>query len=277
MKRNAIFRIVLFSLAIVILSGILLAGLLAGQFMFNTETFVGETIIEMSSLPASKIRNLDIDWAAGSITIQPDDVDDITIAESETSDENNKMIWKQSGDTLSIEFCKTRVFVGISTDFSKELVITVPRDWECDELDIDSAAAEVIVCDVHINEVSLDGAAGQCSFVNCVVDAMSVDTASGDVEFNGTLNTLDFDAASAKCTLNLSNTPRQIDVDTMSGDLNIALPANTGFTASLEGMSSSFNSEFPTTSVNGSYTFGDGSCRINVDAMSANVNILKGE
>ena len=128
-----------------------------------------------------------------------------------------------------------------------------------------------------IREVDFDGASGTCEFENCTVDEMDIDTASGDIRFIGALDILDCDAASASVYAVLSNTPSRLDMDSMSGDLDITLPGDAGFTVTLDGMTSDFSSDFETTVKNGNQVCGDGRCRINIDAMSGDVTIRKGE
>lgn len=288
MKTNAIVRIVLFSLAILVLLGILLAGLAFRFYTVNFGPFVGEiwedaienggTVAQSGSVDAAQIRNIEIDWVAGSITVQPGDTDEITFSETEVSQEKYKMVWKQSGDKLVIQFCKDSIsWNGISfgSDLSKDLVVTVPRDWNCKELDIDAAAAKVTVSDLTIEKVDMDSASGACTFENCNVDEIDFDTASGNVYFSGTLNVLDCDSASASCTVVLTNVPRRIDMDGVSGDLDITLPENCGFSVSVDSLSGGFTSDFPTTASGGNYTYGDGSCHISVSGVSGDVRIRK--
>lgn len=280
MKTNAIIRIILFSLAIVFLSGILAVGLLAGQLSFSIPSFTQDsekTVSDSGSVSASDVQNLDIDWVAGSVIIQPGDVDTITFTEKSASGNTDKMVWKQTGNTLFIEHSKTKVYIGFSIDQSKDLVITVPRDWVCGKLSIDSASANIQVSDLQISDADFDSASGTCILNNCNVDDISIETASGDVDFIGMFNTLELSAASAKCTMVLSNVPRQIDVETMSGDLDITLPSDCGFTVDMDGMSGDFSSEFPTSTTNDNHVFGDGSCRINVESMSSDLIIRKGQ
>lgn len=229
-----------------------------------------------------EVRDIEIEWVSGTILIQPGDVDHITISESDVSDEKYAMRWKHSGNDLSITFCEENSFsfgfgITINTDISKDLTIIVPRDWECGSLEIDAASANVEVCDLTIREVEFDGASAACEFDNCTVDTLDLDTASGDVKFYGSLNTLDFDGASGAITAVLTNTPSRMDMDGMSGDMDITLPEGSGFTVSMSAMSSDFSSDFETTSRNGNYVHGDGSCRINIDGMSGDVVIRKGE
>lgn len=227
------------------------------------------------------ISELKIEWVAGDILIQPTDTDQITVKEDGVSDEKYAMVLRQSGNTLKIQFCEDTAFgFGIhfnTPDITKDLTILVPKDWQLDSLEIDCASATVEVNDMTIREVDFDGASGTCEFENCTVEEMDIDTASGDVKFVGSLGMLDCDAASASVYAVLSNTPRRLDMDSMSGDLEIILPEDAGFTLALTAMSSDFTSDFETTMKNGNYVCGDGSCRINVDALSGDVIIRKSE
>ena len=307
MKTNAIFRIILFSLALLFLLGILLTGLAAGYLVNNAgkistsmisslisgdsdeQTYEknfwnnftsGDTIDFAASVDAGKIRNISIDWVAGSITIQPGKNNRITISESEVSNDKNKLIWKQSGDKLVIQYCELDWnFLGINltTDIRKDLVINVPADWICDSLEINTASAQVSITDLTIGELDFDGGSGSCHFKNCTVDEIDLDTASGDMHFSGELNVLDCDAASASINLVLTNVPKRIDLNTASGDLDLTLPENCGFSVSLDTMSGDFSSDFPTTMAAGNHLHGDGYCRINVTAMSGDVIIRKGK
>lgn len=291
MKRNALIRIIIWSLVIVILCSIM-ASVMLGWNLRNwrrTETPV-ETVIpdridiahaEKETFSPSEVQELEIEWVAGDILIQPTDTDQITVKEDGVSDEKYAMVLHQSGNTLKIQFCEDTAFgFGIrfnTPDITKDLTILVPKDWQLDSLEIDCASATVEVNDMTIREVDFDGASGTCEFENCTVEEMDIATASGDVKFVGSLGMLDCDAASASVYAVLSNTPRRMDMDSMSGDLEIILPEDAGFTLALTAMSSDFTSDFETTMKNGNYVCGDGSCRINVDALSGDVIIRKSE
>ncbi len=305
MKTNAIVRIVLFSITISMLLGILGAGLGIALYVVDipSETTLQEQIqipeISDPSAPTTgetgtgdaftstgfsadpgKIREIEIDWVSGTITVQAGDVENITFSESAVSDSRYAMVWKQEGDTLSIEYCKETLHVNfgitINSDWNKDLVVIVPRDWVCRSLEIDTASSDVDITGLTIQEMEVDAASAECNFVDCMVDSLDVDTASGDVAFFGTLNTLDFDAASASFTGTLANTPKRITVDSMSGNLDITLPADSGFSVKVDGVSSRFSSEFPTLMQNGRHLCGDGGCQITVSAVSGDVIIRKG-
>ena len=293
MKRNAIIRIILWSLAIVVLVGIL------GSFLSYrklrdwrreeapAETHVPQRIDEghlteaKDTYYADDIRELEIEWVAGEILIQSGDTEQISVKEDGSFDPKYAMYLRQSGNTLKIQFCEESVaeYFGIHTrsDVNKDLTITVPQNWELDSLEIDCASATVEVNDMTIREVDFDGASGTCEFENCTVEDMDIDTASGDIRFIGNLNMLDCDAASASVYAALSNTPTRLDMDSMSGDLEVILPGDAGFTLAMDTMSGDFETEFETTMRNGNYVCGDGRCRINVSALSGDVLIRKNE
>ena len=289
MKNNAIIRIILWSLVIVILLGLMVSVMGGVSFFRNIRNSNAESEVSVNlatpvealpsgeslHIPANEVTDIEIEWAAGSILIQPADVEEIEISESNVSDEKSSMRWKQTGKKLTIIFCE-ETFVnsfGINNFPTKDLTIFVPRSWSCDSLEIDAASATLEVNDLTIREVEIDTASGTSVFDKCIVNKLDLDTASGDVRFVGSLDILDCDAASASVYAVLDNVPTRMDMDSMSGDLDITLPETAGFTVTMDGMSSDFSSDFETTIKNGNYTHGDGSCRINVDAMSGDVTI----
>lgn len=285
MKTNAIIRIVLYSIAILLLLSILVTCVAFRIYTANGVTTSQTTNVDWENLDgagiavdADQIRDIDIEWVAGSILIQPGDTDQIIFAES--GSEKYQMVYNQEGDTLKIQYCEDSLNLSWGINFgsytSKDLVIYVPADWVCHALEIDTASANLTVHNLTADEVSFDGASGTCFFHDCTIGEMDFDTASGDVEFTGELDSLSFDAASASFKAELRNVPRSIDMDTMSGDLDITLPASCGFTLSLDTMSSDFQTDFPTSKSGENWVCGDGSCRINISAMSGDVIIRKG-
>lgn len=232
----------------------------------------------VGSADPAAIREIKIEWISGSVTVEPGDVQEITFLESGNGTDKYAMVWKQSGDELVIQYSKDSSIAGFGLHFgdgSKDLTVTVPRGWVCDSLELDTASTDLTVRDMIIREMEIDSASGTAKFENCTVSSLDVDTASGDVTFTGSLSELDFEAASASFTGVLENVPDQVNMDSMSGGLTLTLPEDAGFTVSLDAMSSDFSSDFSTVKKNKSYVCGDGHCKIDVDAMSGDVSILK--
>ena len=229
------------------------------------------------SVKADSVRNLEIDWVSGSIRVEPADVKTITFSESEPRDGRYQLRWELKEHTLKISFCDDSLtnWPGVNYFTGKDLTVLVPRDFALESLEVDSASATLEVKDLTIRDVEVDSASGACQFDGCTLEQLDVDTASGDIRFQGRLDVLDCEGASASIYAALDNVPSRISVDTMSGDLDLTLPENAGYTLKLDAMSSEFDSDFETTLKNGQYISGDGSCRIDVSAMSGDVTIRK--
>ena len=293
MKTNAIVRIVILSIVFIVLLGILLAGIGLKGFLERKDTSVrweashspsasdGEQMSEMYTT-SSQIREIEIQWVLGTITIEAGDVDQVVYQETPVSDSRYRMVTKASSDELKIQYCSENVglsfsMFGTEINVVKDLTITVPKDMTLESLEIEAASAEVIIRGLTIDEVSLDTASGKCELEGCRIGELDVDTASGDIRFNGSLNVLDFDAASAEFEGRFDNTPRRIKMDSLSGDIDITLPSDAGFTVSMDAMSSGITSDFATVIRNGDYICGNGYCQIEYSGMSGDITIRKGE
>ena len=287
MKTNAIVRIVLYALAIVILSGILL-GILCfktyisdGILHFSEQNRIEAPVDSMEMVfPADQIRNIDIDWAAGNITIRQDDnTDSITVSEISPVTAKHHLICRQSGQTLKIQFSEESIkFFGVNNNSytSKDLLITVPANWKCSALEIDVATSVAEIHNLTIAKLDYDGASGTLLLDNCSIRELDIDTASGDVEFIGTLGELSFDAASARFYGEFRRVPNRLKMDTMSGDLEIILPEDSGFTLDMDTLSNSFDTDFEVDKYDEAYICGDGACKISISSMSSDVVIHKG-
>lgn len=230
----------------------------------------GESSLSPMSFSPEEIQNLAISWVSGDITIVPADVKEITVQEGSSS---HPMTTWFEGSTLVIEFTEK---LGSLFNFdigSKDLTITVPKNWELDSLSIDAASSSLLVQDLKIESVNVETASGECRFENCQVDSMDVSSASGSIYFTGTLEDLECSCASADLDIQVQNVPKEISVSSMSGDLNLTLPENAGFTAELSGLSNSFHSDFPAVFEDGTYRYGDGKCEIEMDGMSSGLYI----
>lgn len=279
MKSNAIARIIIYSVLVLVLVGILFAVL--GGKNFFTVNFGGNNgtpVIGSLTLPSSDVRNLEINWASGSISITRGDVDEILVEEIANGEIKTPMTYNLSGNTLQLNYAEgnIRIGFGIGSVQKKDLHITVPMDWDCGNLTINSASTDVQIKDLAMDLLELDTASSDCKVTNCNTDKLELNGASCDLTFNGALNTLNCDGASTEITAVFTNVPDSINMDGASADLDITLPADCGFRVEMDGVSNRFSSDFATRNSDGSYSYGNGECEIEVDGVSASVNIRKG-
>ncbi len=252
MKRNAIVRIILYSLSILILLGFLLAGLKIGNLAFHIGSDSGIVVENEVSLDAADVSKLEIDWAAGSIQITTADTDKITFIET-CAETDPKMTYQISGGTLQLNYGRAAV-VGFGNVSEKRLSITVPTDWTCQNLEIDAAAVYIKMVDITVHELEMDGSANE-------------------LDFRGALGSLDIDGASNQASIVSTGKPSQVSMDGAYCQLTLTLPANCGFQAELEGLSCDFTSTLAYTSEGGLYCRGDRYCKVDVDGISCEVTI----
>ena len=298
MKSNAAIRIVIWSIVLVMLVGMLILlmfpWLIPDSILYDNppaETAIPvplETevmVVPIQPLPneetisfPGEISEIEIEWATGDIVIIAKDAEQITVSESDVTDAQYSLQYQVRDTKLEIVFCEDTLLPGfvMGKDVVKDLYIEVPMDWAGQSIEIDAADANVEMHNITLQKLDIDGADGTCDFQNCRISDLNIDTASGDVYFSGTLDTLNFDAASASFTGDLQTTPSRIDMDSLDGKLDLALPEDCGYTLTMDGMSIHLTSDFNDTSTkNGSHVYGDGRCRINVDGMSCDVTLRK--
>lgn len=223
---------------------------------------------------SADLQEIEIDWVSGNIRLVPANVSSIQVSESGKDTSKYPMICKQDGQTLKIEYCTSTTFGDLKNlKFSKDLNILVPMDWSGRAVKVDAASAKLSVQDLTIAEVEIDTASGSSQFDNCTINSLDIDTASGDIYFEGSLNRLDCDSASAGVQAVLDNVPYEIDIDTASGGLELFLPEDAGFSVKMDTMSGKFDSTLTYTTKNGRYVRGNGACSIDMSSMSGSVTI----
>jgi len=256
MKRNAIARIIIYSILALVLTGILVGAIALNELSFDFGDSNGTVVEQEGNVAAADIRNLEIDWAGGNITIRRGDTDQIVFSETAPENCKHQMVYTVSGNTLKLSYSKGNIGIGFGNWNipDKDLTIIVPQDWTCEALEIDGAAMSI-------------------SIENLIVDTLELDGAACELNFIGEVRRVDVDGASADLHIECTNRPEQIDIDGASCEVNLILPKNCGFTMDMEGISYGLNTDLPCTNQNGQKVYGDGYCKINVDGVSCEVTI----
>ena len=297
MKTNAIVRIILFSILALVLVGILAMSIM-GYLGFRAFAGVADTVssyeqavdpVSGEAMPAPEgssvgshsaaakaegIRELEIKWLSGDVTIEAGNVEEIQFSETAS---DRPMHWYVQEDTLTIQFWEGKwPIVGpVPGKYRKDLKVVVPREWAAEEISIEAVEADVELRNLVAEELEFDGVSGKFQAENCRIGEVDMDTVSGNIVYGGTLMELDVDGVSADCTLNLTNVPREIQMDGVSGDLELTLPADAGLDVKVESASGKLTTDFAGTQSGKSFYCGDGACRVTVDGVSGSVRIYK--
>lgn len=178
------------------------------------------------------IYNIDIEWIDGNVDIEYYDGEKIYIEENGNA--SRPMCYKIDGTTLKIDEYRNKNKLGIS-NASKDLTVKLPLTYKADEIDISVVSAEVTASALNIGKLDFETVSG-----------------NGDFEF--------------------AVSPREIDTESVSGNVKITLPSDvSGYSASLESVSGSFRAK----DFDNSKHFGDGSVVIDGDSVSGDLTVCK--
>ncbi len=318
MKGKAITKIVICSIVAVLLTGILLAGVLGievfralpgirefkeetGRFFIDLDKYDNENSYnigsaELDSVVSRSIREIDLNWASGSVTVKPYNGDQLILRESEGNSEAKRLRWKVENGKLTIHECKSGL--SIQNSLKKTLELLIPEGLTTlDKLECDSASATLQIEDLTVTELSVDTASGNVTLKNCRAEMMdvdaasanlnaesctlgevSVDSASGSATLSGSICTVDMDTVSGRLSVETSVTPREVSMDAVSGSCLLVLPKDAGFTLKQDGVSSKVNVEGFTVSMQDkTYICGDGAAEISFEGISGDVTIRAAE
>lgn len=250
---SAVARIIIYFIVVLLSLTILVAFLGYDLFVFNDDA-PQETVTNQQSFEADTIRHLEIEWAAGSITIVTADTDEIIVTEMGEFTQRYDMVCSTSDGILQIDYASSPAVIGIGSTPVKDLTVTVPEDWTCYSLELDAAAVEVNISGLLAENIELDGAAMEFAF-------------------DGSLRTLSCDGAACKIKVVTAGAPESINVDGAACVIDLTLPENCGFRVQMEGLACVFNSDRPFTGGAGSWTSGDEACHIRADGLACEITI----
>lgn len=191
--------IVISSILIVVLTVALIFGIIfsAGDNLWNIGfggniggIFFGSTGIaggaDYSTDPISvegvDLRELDIGWAAGSVTVRIDESVDRPVFEEDAGEnDTDKLCWKLSeSGKLQIRFAHHSSIFILKTFAKKNLVVRLPASLELSTLRINTLAASGEVSGLTVGTLKIDSASGATTVTDCRITAdCSVDQASG--------------------------------------------------------------------------------------------------
>lgn len=251
MKIRPIIRIVVCSVLFVALLVIMLSGLGLSSFIGSTPS--GDRTVLERRVGANQFSNLEIDWAAGSITITRGTSPD-TIAIFEGKDSKNPYTLSTEFDDATLKISYGASGLNLGNLSGKDLVIQVPDNWTCHQLEINGAALDIDIKGASVVNLELNGAANTLSF-------------------DGKLNDLSVAGASNSINMTVTQDLRRAGIEGMGCKLNLTLPSSLGFKATLEGLGVSFESDLKCTHKDNSYAYGNEACKIDVSGLGCKVSV----
>ena len=245
----------------------------SGSEVSEGRNYLTESTVQNISFDASDVKKLHIQWVSGNVTVKTADQHNVTFRVD--GDSALPFSYGLNGNELELRYPADDV-IWKPARGSKNLTVTVPQSWYARETRIEVTSAVVEVDGLSTEELKLDSTSGPITASGLCCDQIVASTVSGSVILEGTAEELKLDTTSGRCQAELDERVREIELDSVSGELELILPESLGFEAEVDTVSGSFRSDIPTTaSSKGVYTCGNGECGISVDTVSGSITIQK--
>ena len=228
-------------------------------------------------VPAEGITALDIDWVAGDVKIMVTDGEEIVVTEHvDRGIPAEYALLLEADNTLRIRYSND--VWGIDMP-EKDLTVLLPRTVaeNLTAVDLSGVSADFAVDKLTVREsFSFDTTSGKLKteVLTATGAKADVNSVSGDIELDGSFREVKAGSTSGEIDLMLRNAPAAVEVSTVSGEVDVELPAGTGFTLDYSTVSGELECDFPLTkSVDGKFVCGDGACRIEVGTTSGSLSV----
>ena len=187
-----------------------------------------EQVSENFEATASDIRRMEINWDCGDIRITATDTDKIIVTGGKKHTEVSDGLLK------------------IQPSLDGELVVTVPKDWSCEDLKINGTALSIDLMDISIGTLDLSGSA-------CTLN------------FSGCLENLKVSGTSIAAALRCTNSVSDIKIDGNGCSLDLTLPKDCGFLAQNDVPNCKFDTDLSGLHYYADkYGYGDEHCKIQI-------------
>ncbi|MCH5265930.1 MAG: DUF4097 family beta strand repeat protein [Lachnospiraceae bacterium] len=264
-KKSAWIRLIVSSITTLALISVLIVGIYGGNiFSFHWGIGFSSHYADADkyqagngSISAGTLKELDINWISGQVTVLPYSGDTIEITETspESLTEETMVHHYYNDGTLYIQY---QASIGFSffhrSPSEKKLEIKIPE----------ALAAQ-------LEQVSGDGVSADMSFTGLTTRNLSLDTVSGHLTFDGSVQNIDSDSVSGDCECISRLSPESVNMDSVSGDQHLQIPEDTSFEADYDTVSGGFTCDFATTNRGDSVICGTGDNEYNFDTVSGDI------
>lgn len=228
-------------------------------------------------VPAESITALSIDWVAGDVKIMVTDGEEIVVTEHvDRGIPEEYALCVEADNTLRIRYSND---VWGNDMPEKDLTVLLPRTVaeNLTAVDLSGVSADFAVGKLTVRDAfSFDTTSGKLKteVLTATGAKADVSSVSGKVELDGSFREVKAGSTSGEIDLMLRNAPAAVEVSTVSGEVDVELPAGTGFTLDYSTVSGELEYDFPLTkSKDGKFVCGDGACRIEVGTTSGSLSV----
>lgn len=291
MKRNAIARIIIWSLVAVLLTSLLVVGISSSPSSFFTGdwslggigvTYKNSALYNVGGgTVTDEFQNIKVNWTNGKINIEAYDGEDTVISETEVAEKENKLRWRVEDGVLKIQQMAAGMRFGLKQTPKKTLTVKIPSNVAegLKAVTSDSVSAEVTITGISASDkIEIDTVSGGANLKNIKTEKLDIDTVSGNIKAAGEFTELEIDSVSGDVTVSSATPLKKLDCDSTSGNIRLTIPKNSGFTLKADTVSGDISCGLPTVSESKNRRVcGDGSADFETDTVSGDLIITSAE
>lgn len=283
-KVSSIIRACAWAFIAILLLAVLFSNL-GGTSLFASQSDTRNTSVRAEgassagALDAKPIRTLKIEWVAGSVDVSFYDGDTIQFSETASTaiSERDSLYYEVKGDTLTINFYRSASILSFLRTSNKALRVEIPRSHSLEALTINGVSSNVTVDggETQIKKVSLETVSGAINLLRLASERLDLHTVSGEMSASGSFDRVRTESVSGITMLKLDFMPESFKGDSVSGDFEVALPENSGFTAKLDSVSGSMRADFGQMDSKQRVVYKDGEIDLSFSTVSGSVMLSK--
>lgn len=291
MKRNAIARIVIWSLVAVLLTSLLVVGISSSPSSFFSGdwslggigvTYKNSALYNVGGgTVTDEFQSIKVNWTNGKINIEAYDGEDTVISETEVAEKENKLRWRVEDGVLKIQQMAAGMRFGLKQTPKKTLTVKIPSNVAegLKAVTSDSVSAEVTITGISASDkIEIDTVSGGANLKNIKTEKLDIDTVSGSIKAAGEFTELESDSVSGDVTVSSATPLKKLDCDSTSGNIRLTIPKNSGFTLKADTVSGDISCGLPTVSESKNRRVcGDGSADFETDTVSGDLIITSAE
>ena len=314
MSREQILKIAMVVCVVVLLCAVIITstGLFGssgiGGYANADKYTAGDT--ELSREITGEIKNLEISWTSGKVTVAYHAENTITLRESagRALSEDEKLQWWLDGDTLRIQFTKPGIRWNMP---GKELTVTLPEGIAFRDVNIQTTSGDVAIPALKAEKMDIGSTSGDLK-VEAETARAVLGSTSGDmtIRLSGNTDSVTLGSTSGRIGLEAEKAGsikagstsggisiaaseadmvkagstsgsiyaelrkiNTLELSTTSGNVTVKLPAEPGFTAKVGTTSGSFTYDIALAKNGDRYVCGDGSAKVEIGTTSGDVRM----
>lgn len=269
MKKLSVF-ILIFALCTALLSGCMITFPSFTSFHYDDAdkyTPGGASITDT-------VSRIEVEWVSGEVNVATHSDKDVTFFEESSTllkDSTSLYYWLE-GTTLHIKFCRS----GIRSlnNLKKDLTLLIPEELSLREIEVESVSGGISISGIDADEIKAEAVSGGISLDSCASGEVNVETVSGNAEISSVEGySFDIETVSGAVSFSSGSAPRELDIETVSGQIVLYLPEDSDFTMDFDTVSGAFSSELEYKNDGKRYIFGMGMGDYSIDTTSGNVEI----